>query len=370
MREVELLLNEPLPSYRTPRLRVLANGQLVTGAYASEITSNNHYSADHFSTVVALGADPYANADFWSSESDILIDIQLSLSGDTGFVSLLQGYVDTVSINPSGEVAHISGRDFTAALIEARTQEAFSNRTSSEIATIFASRHSLTPHVIQTYTPVGRFYQSDYEILTLSRFSKATTEWDFLVSLARHENYDVFVNGTNLYFQPSTGISSIDKVVYPTDLIELTLERALTLSRGIQVTVQSWNSLKQNSLTECVASTVSGDSSGSSGTSTRPNQQYVAIRPNLTPDKALAMARQCISEVSRHERVIELTMPGDLVLTPRSVIALDGTRTDFDQAYYIDSIERTFRPKTGFVQHIRAYNSSPRTETVLTSTVS
>lgn len=366
MREAALLLNEPRRSYRAPRLRLLANGQALTGAYEAEITSTNHFSADRFDAVAALGPDPWADAYFWSSESDIFIDIQLGLDGGASFISLIQGLVDRVSIDPVSRVVRINGRDFTSALIAAQTQEAFSNRTSSEIAAILAQRHGLVPCVVPTSTPVGRFYQSDHESLTLDRFSAATTEWDLLVYLARQESYDAFVTGNSLNFQPTAQISTIDQVLYPTDMIELRLERALTLARDIQVTVQSWNSLQQMAFTERVSSVISGNSS--SGSSASPGQQYVIVRPNLTPDKALAIAQQRLSELSRHERVIEFSMPGELALSPRSMILLDGTGTGFDQAYYIDSIERTFRPQAGFVQRVRASNSSPRTESVLNST--
>ena len=40
-------------------------------------------------------------------------------------------------------------------------------------------------------------------------------------------------------------------------------------------------------------------------------------------------------------------MPGELALTPRSMIALEGTGTEFDQAYYIDVIERRLRHDGG-----------------------
>jgi len=347
--------------YRVPRLCLLANGQPLAGAYEAEVISNNYYSADRFSGVVALGPDAWADAPFWSSEIDILIDVQLSLDGGASFTSLLQGLVDTVSIDPVEGVVRISGRDFTAALVEARTQEAFSNRTSSEIATVLAQRHGLVPCVVATSTPVGRFYQSDHETLTLDRFSRATTEWGLLVYLARQESYDIFITGKSLCFQPTAQAPAVGQVLRPTDMIELKLERALTLARDIQVTVRSWNSLKQMAFTECLRSTITGSSNGSTD---RPSE-YVVVRPNLTPDKALAIAQQQLSELSRHERVIEFSMPGELTLTPRSVIQLDGTGTDFDQAYYIDSIERVFRPQKGFLQHIRASNSSPRTQLVL-----
>ncbi len=363
-----MLLNEPPSSYRVPRLRLLANGRALTGAYEAEVTSTNHFSADRFDAALALDADPWANARFWSSESDVLIDIQCSLDGEASFTSLIQGFVDRVSVEPVRGVVRISGRDFTAALIEAQTQEAFSNRTSSEIAVILALRHGLVPRVVTTSTPVGRFYQSDHESLTLDRFSGATTEWDLLVYLARQEGYDVFVTGSSLCFQPTAQTSTIDQVLYPADMIELKLERALTLARDIQVTVQSWNSLQQIALAECVSSTLDGSSSGGSSASGSKAREYVIIRPNLTPDKAVAIAQRRLSELSRHERVIEFSMPGELVLTPRNTIQLDGTGTMFDQTYFIDSIERTFQTRTGFVQRVRASNGSPRTELVLNST--
>jgi phage protein D len=368
MLEVELLLNEPPQAYRSPRLRLFVNGQALSGAYEVEIVSNNHFGADRFDAVVALGPDPWATAYFWSSQADIVVDIQLGLDGGTSFTSLIQGFVDKVSIDPVGGVVRLSGRDFTAALIGARTQETFSNRTSSEIAEIFAQRHSLTPCVVPTSTPVGRFYQSDHESVTLDRFSGATTEWDLLVYLARQESYDAFVAGSNLYFQPAAQTSTVNQVIYSTDMIELRLERMLTLAREIQVTVQSWNSLQQIAFTESVSGAISESSPNDLSPSASPIQHYIVVRPNLTPDRALTLAQQRMSELTRHERVIDFSMPGELMLTPRSTIMLDGTGTEFDQVYFIDSIERTFRPQTGFIQRVRASNSSPRTESTVSST--
>ena len=362
-----MLPNEPQSSYRAPRLRVLANGQILIGAYEADVNSSNHFSADRFSAVIALGPDQWANSDFWSSEADVLIDIQFGLDGGTSFTDLIQGYVDNVSIDPVNRVVHISGRDLAAALIEARTQEAFSNRTSSEIATIFANRHNLVPCVVTTTTPVGRFYQSDHESITLDRFSGARTEWDLLAYLARQEGYDVFVHGRELCFQPVAQGSSIDQVLCPSDMIEIRLERALTLARNIQITVQSWNSLQQMAFTESVNSTINPTSPCTTRGNANLTQQYVLIRPNLTPDKALALARQRLSELSRHERVIEFSMPGELALTPRSTILLDRTQTDFDQLYFVEFIERRFTPRTGFVQRVRASNSSPRTDSTLSA---
>jgi hypothetical protein len=49
------------------------------------------------------------------------------------------------------------------------------------------------------------------------------------------------------------------------------------------------------------------------------------------------------------------------------MIALEGTGTEFDQAYYIDVIERRLRHDGGLTEHILARNTSPRTETTTSS---
>jgi hypothetical protein len=142
----------------------------------------------------------------------------------------------------------------------------------------------------------------------------------------------------------------------PDDVIDLRLERSLTLARDIEVVVKSWNS-RQNS-----ASVQRATAAGSRGTrhSSGSPQIYAFVRPNLTPDEALKFAQRKLFELTRHERSLEIRMPGELTLTPRSMLMLDGTGTEFDQAYYVDVIERRLHRDTGLTQHVRARNTSPR----------
>jgi phage protein D len=354
VREAELPPSDPVPLSRAPRLRLIANGQVLTGALEAEVVSNNYYAADRFSATVALGPDRWADAAFWAAASDVLVEVQLSLDGGTSFVSLIQGAVDDINIDPIRGLVHVDGRDFTAALIEARTQETFANRTSSEIASLLAQRRDLTPHVAPTRTPIGRYYQSEHDRTTLDQFSRTTTEWDLLVFLARHEGFDLFIQGRALYFQPAA--QSVESVLTltPMDVLDLRLGRSLTLARDIEVVVKSWNS-RQNSALAQRASTNGPGSAGRSGSSA---QHYVFMRPNMTPDEALRFAQRKIAELARHERAVRISIPGELALTPRSMIAIDGTATSFDQIYYIDVIERRFRQNDGLIEHVTAHNSS------------
>lgn len=344
-----------LGGLRAPRLRVIANDSILTGAIEAEIVSNNHFAADRFAVSLALDADPGNGPGFWSSEADVSIDVQVSLDGGASFASLIQGAVDTVDLDMMTRIARISGRDYAAALIETRTQETFSNRTSSEIAELFALRHGLRRQVTPTTTPVGRYYQDEHDRITLDQFSRAISEWDLLVFLARQEGFDLFVSGATLCFQPRAR-SDIAVSLQLTDLMDLRLERSLTLARDIEVTVKSWNARQQNAFTQTARALGRGGAGG------KP-QRYIIVRPNLTSDQALQLAQQSLAELTRHERVVIATMPGELGITPRTMIALTGTGTDFDQIYYADEIERTVRFQGGFVQRLRAKNASPASET-------
>lgn len=361
--EAVLLPNEPQPAWRTPRLKVIANGQIILGAMEAEVISNNYYAADRFRASIALGIDPWAGASFWASESDILLDVQFSLDGGASFVSLVQGAVDSVNIDPTLGLVRLDGRDLTSALIEARTQETFANRTSSEIASLLAQRHNLTPQITPTTTPVGRYYQSEHDRITLSQFSCTTTEWDLLVFLARQEGFDVYVQGQALHFQPAAQATDLAVSLRPGDVIDLKLERSLTLAHDIEVVIKSWNSRQNSAFAQQARASGQGSAQGSGETPLR----YVFVQPNLTPDEALKFAQQRLAELIRHERTVQISMPGDLSLSPRSMIALEGTETEFDQLYYVDVIERRLRQNGGFTQFVMAKNSSPRTETTMSS---
>jgi phage protein D len=251
-------------------------------------------------------------------------------------------------------VVRIEGRDLTAALIETRTQETFVNRTSSEIAQILAERHGLTAQVTSTTTPVGRYYQNEHDRITLDQFSRAMTEWDLLVFLAQQEGFDVFVQGKTLHFQPKSGsIGAISMT--PADMTSLRLERSLTLAEDLEVTVKSWNTRQNNAFTQTARSSESGLQSGR-------RQQYVLVRPNLTSDQALKLAQQKLADGTRHERIISMSMPGELAISARSLMRLSDTGSEFDGVYYVDSIERHLHIDHGFTQHLRCKNVVPLSE--------
>ncbi len=338
--------------YREPRLDVRLNGVALGGAFAAEIVSNNHLAADRFSVQAAIADGGIAA---YSDVPDVLADLRVSIDGSPA-TSLLQGAVDTVEIDAVAGTLRLDGRDLSAELISARTQEAFANQTSSEIATALAGRHGLGGDIVQTTTPVGRYWELEHDSITLDQFHRRRSEWDLLVTLASFEGFDVWVARTTLHFRPSTGaadaavaaatLRAVATGSGPPNVTALRLERSLTLARDITVTVKSWNSRQQTAFTQ------SAQASG--GNRSGKKLDYTYIVPNLSTTDALKLAQRKLAEITSHERIVVAEMPGELTLMPRMAIAVEGTGSGFDQVYVIDEVERQFDLRCGFTQRVHA----------------
>jgi phage protein D len=349
----------------------MRENQTLPGAIKASVNSSNYYQADHFSIEFAASAAPTGS---WDIDPPLLVDVQISLDDGAGWVSMIIGEVDHLTLDPVTGLLSCDGRDLSARLIEAKTQEAFVNKTASEVASILAGRHGLTAQVTKTTTLVGRYYEQDHSRLTLDEFSRTTTEWDLLVYLAQREGFDCFVFGTTLHFQPSTEPDADPFVIQWTqpspvprlNVTTIRMERSLTLAKDVQVDVRSWNSRQAKGFTK-TSKAIGGRAASASGTTpggkANTTQRYVIVRPNLTEDQAQKLANQAAADITRHERVVAVDMPGELGLTPRNMVRLQGTSTSFDQAYFVDHIDRSISYEEGFRQSLRLKNTSPRTQT-------
>jgi phage protein D len=350
-------------------LQLALNGTGVAGVAEAEVCTSDHQAAGWFRVVIALGADPVVTPTILASltQATAQILVGLALPGlpaaAASWQTLMTGTVDAIKLDMTDGTAHLTGRDFTGVFIDALSAETFSNNTSSEIAQTLALRHGLTPLVAATTTPIGRYYQEGHDLSSLHQSSKTVTEWDLLSRLAEVEGFDVHVQNSNLYFAPPAAAGVPTVWQWMTDgaaastLTTLQMERSLVLARDIVVTVQSWNSRLAQMITQTVRSSKLGSVTDRSVVASATATTYVLVRPNLTPQQAMTLATQTLSDLSRHERVITATMPGELDLAPRSLVLLQGTNTEFDQTYAVDEITRRVSVRDGFVQTVRAVNT-------------
>ena len=293
--------------------------------------------ADRFRVVLALESTGYA---IWGG-SEIQLSVSVGVDGD--LMSLITGLVDRVDVDVGRRLVSVDGRDLTARFIEARTQETFENRTSSEIVTLLAARRGLTSQVTPTSNLIGRNFDGDRAQTTLDQYSGVTTEWDLLARLADAEGFDIWVDGETLHFAPlSPDPGQI--VITPEDCIELRLERLLPLDGDLTVTVKSWDSRAQQATVQSAGNAVDGASA----------RNYVLLRPNMSAADAASLAARTFAQMTQNGRVITMELPGDATTRPRQSLRLSGTATDFDGVYVVTSVERHMSFESGFTQILQA----------------
>ena len=347
-------------TYRRPRCRLVVSGSVISGCQSLEISTSNLGQAGSFFVQVADDTRTREAGEQWS-EGDVI-----DLSVQVGFIpaglpesavdwqELISGRVDRIRLDPVTGTITLEGRDYAARLLDLPVTENFLNCTSSDVATQLAQRCGLSASVDQTSSIIGQYYQIEHARVALSRFSRFSTAWDLLSNLAQIEGFDLWVQGSNLFFRSSSSnLNTVHTISFQPssqtsaspflNVSSLALERSLALAGGVPVSVLSWNSRQRRR--------VSAQSDGSSTASSAPIN---VVRPNLLQDTAQMLANGIYGQTSGHERRLIATMPGDLTLSPRDGIRLTGVGSSWDGNYRVDSVDREMTLAGGFVQRFTA----------------
>jgi hypothetical protein len=183
--------------------------------------------------------------------------------------------------------------------------------------------------------------------------------------LAEREGFDLWVSGQTLNFQPPVPLTADPYVLQWSDQGQgnrvanfetIKLHRSQTLAKDVVVTIKSFNQAQGTNVTAIAKRSQASKSQRVGGAA----QQYTFYQPNLTQAAAQLLANARAEEITRFERVITGTLPGDNLLTNRSLIKLTGTQTEWDQVYFVDSVTRKMSPKDAYSMEFRAKNHSPQ----------
>lgn len=339
---------------------------------AFSVESNSFRGASTFDLTLAISALPASMQmlNWWATQTTVKVELYVSIITQSGTdeKKLITGNIDNWHYDPARFEITADGRDFTALLIDAKSAgESFKNYTSSQIATMLAQRHSLTPVVTATTQRFGEFYQIDSAHLTGEQ-----TEWDLITTLAGIENFSVYVDDDKLYFEPVKDEAKADNYVIrwqPPGLLaypqcntsdDLSFSRALTISKGVTVEVLSWNAKRKNK--QFVASYPKAAKGTTPGNATAKTQVYRVIRNGLSPESAYALAQTIYRNVVQHEMKFSGSTAGDNLLTPQTLVRIEGTQSPFDQVYWCDSVRRTLSWENGYTMSISGKNHSPALE--------
>jgi hypothetical protein len=330
---------------------VSINGSPISGLLHASLATTNCFSADTFSLTFSIDRYPPGDIAFWSSISAAYLEISASTPNRPSDSFFVSGMIDTVLVDPINRTVAIEGRDLSSLMIDSYRQQDFVNQTASEVVSTIARHHSLNAFVASTLGSVGRYFSDGYTKLSLGQFSRIRSDWDLLVQLARENDFDVFVEGRSLYFQPARDAISSLIPISIRQVQRLRVERNLGINSNPGVKVQSWNS--QNMVS--YDGSALGDGTATAGDlSPGSAPPFLFSASNFTSQQVEDSAGRYSTELGRLATVLNIDMPWDVTYSPRQSILLNGTESIFDTAYRIDSIERHYSSTSGSFQSIRA----------------
>lgn len=325
-------------SARALGLGVIIGGVPINGAQSFELIQESPYSAARFRLTLAMNA-PGTGAGFYASmgPDTIRVDIRADVGLSAGSLTF-EGQIDSVMIDVGAGVALVSGRDFTARLIDAEVSASFSNQTASAIANQFAQAAGLTAQVTTTTTPIGQYYELAHTGSALALHSRHPTRWDLLIDLAELEDFVVAVTGSTFVFGPKPSTPPL-VLSYQRDLMELTIDRAVGLLEPT-VTIKSWNPRLQGGFTATAGSTSAN--------------AVTLVKPNLTEAQVTAYAQREQARLAAQSVLLRVVMPGEFTLAPSSLVQLQDAGPFIDGLYRLRSVERRIDRASGFIQRIEA----------------
>lgn len=359
-----------LMTTRQPRALVRLNGSAVPGCKEFTVTNNSFYEADTYHLVFAASKLPVSNNAIWLAEqTETFVEILAGFPSNpqtpapNELTSFIYGRIDDLEFDPVEQTMTLTGRDLTGALIDAKIASEYTNKKSSDIATLLAKAHGLTPNVTATHTNVGTYFEQDTMQLQAGR-----SEWDLLSFLAREEGFVTYVAGQTLYFGPDqtgTGSALALNYVAPTfvggppsgNFTDITFSRSQTVVKGISVTVRSAGRYNPT-VTRSYPTAPRGTAAGKSSPYGAATAYYYNMPAGSTPQQVEQKAQKLYNEIIQHAMKMKVRMPADVTTDPTTTINFTGTGTAFDQTYFPRVVTRHMS-LDGFTMEIEAQNNSP-----------
>lgn len=321
-------------------------------------TEKNEAVAVRFSDVLELNIEQslYIAADSFdvTLKNDLLLSDYLrkeqEISFWIGFTKNLGGWtkdelmhvftgkIDGVRPRFGNEMTvQLVGRDFAARLIDTEFSIAFAERTASDIATILAEKHSLTPEVTATTLVIEKDLYKDRK------------EWAILQELADREGFVCYIKkNKTLYFGPrkDTDETVVAELYYKqkekSNILEIEFDDSLV---GVinYVVVRHWMGRKKQ--------LIQGEAKNEELIKKYGEKKRVVYDPKAkTTELANEMAAKKLKEWSRIVVTADqVQLPCAPYLECEKMVSITGCGR-FDGKYYIERVRHQYNKSGWFTE--------------------
>jgi phage protein D len=347
----------------------------VSGWTEWTVSNNSYFEADTFSVTFAVSALPASNdADWFSEQPEIFVEILAGFPSNPSKVianeltSLIYGRVDTLDFDPTATAITLTGRDLTAAFIDKKGTDQYQNQKAFQIVEQLAQSHGLSCLATVTKKMVGVLANDQWVLMQTS-----LSEWDLIARLARDEGFVVYIQGDSMYFGPDGRAGSEPYLIKWTPATDsqaspvanvrnLSFSRAMTVAKGITVTVRSAQHFKKAAVVRSYPSAPKAIQAGKASPFGNVQTYYYNVESDLTPERVENRAEQLYNQIVQHARKLSAELPGDLLMNVSTPLTVTGTGTAFDQTYFPRLITRSMSASEGFTMSVEALATTPAEE--------
>lgn len=312
-----------------------ANGNTLTPIHVKIINSRLSESCT-FNATIPIDAT-YNSIPFFDGGNSIDIYANTTSSGSGNTTSedkIFSGKIDRSTFNPPKRILNLSGRDWSASLINYEISgESFLNMTASDAISYLANQVGLSTDIDNTSGFIGQFYQYEHKAHGLSGMHRYQTAWDLCVGMQHEYGYDLWVENKTLHFKKKSESDNIitlewqnqtdNSSSYQRAILDINLLNNHIYSEEIYVKVSSWDA-RQKIIHS--AQYPEGSTSGHAFNFTAPI--------GTTTDQCKNIAQRRYTEIVAHGRNIELHLHPYINISTRQLIKINGTGTSFDSIVY------------------------------------
>lgn len=326
-----------------------------------QVDNNNMYTADQWMVVLDMINMPKSlSSNDLLANTDIMVEIYVGYPLDANkyniadLAQVMKGKMDNVRADFLNLTLTLTGRDLTAVFLQTNPTNNLMevNATSYQIIQKIVEAAGLKFVGTPTSVPVGKFYFDSY-------FFQPTlkTNWDLMVSLAQAENYNLYIVGDTVVYNPK-GSEQTYTVDYKAGAINsstaqmLSVNRIISISHAVEVNILSYNQQsKKVYIGQATFNPIAGDPG------TQDPIKYRFSIPNLSQSQANSAAQNLINMITLHAISMNFTIPGDVTVTKDKIIKLKGTATVADQIYYPFMIRHEVSLAAGYSTSVMCRNT-------------
>ena len=246
---------------------------------------------------------------------------------------------------PEGQAPtlRVRGHDRLHRLMRARKTCSFVEMKDSEIASQIASGAGLSANVTDSAVTLPYVLQHDQ------------TDLEFLKARARRIEFEVAVQGRELFFRPrKTDAGATLTLRREIELLAFH-PRLSTLAQVTSIEVRGWDPATKKEIVGKAAAGDEGKALGPNAAGPAATQKAFGAAatarvdmPVASQDEADKMAKQAYAEMAMRYIRAEGLCIGEPRLRAGIVVDIQGLGTRFSGAYYVTSVEHSFAPKKGY----------------------